>query len=189
MALAAPAQAQSVPGTAYFGGSPSNIVLSVPVRATVGGQCGFANGAAPNASLNVGAIDTNGWTADVPFTLECTGPSRIAIVSANGGLKTGATVSDPGYLGLAPYDVAVNVARTGGTTTSNCTAADLLTAAATACQLRGTASTTVGLSVPTPSFGLAGSYVRVSAPAYAGPGVLVTGTYTDTLTVTISPAP
>jgi hypothetical protein len=186
--VAVPAQAQSVPGTAYFGYSPNNITLSVPVRATIGSQCGFATGAVPTTSLNVGQIDTTGWTRDVAFTLECTGPSRIAILSSNGGLKTTGTVTDPGYLGLAPYNVAVNVVRTGGTTTGNCAAADLLSSAATACALRGTASTTVGLHVTSPSFGLAGSYVRVSAPAYPGPGVLVAGTYNDTLTVTISPA-
>lgn len=186
--VAVPAQAQSVPNTAYFGGSPNNIVLSVPVRATIGGQCGFATGAAPTDSFNVGAIDTTAWTRDVPFTLECTGPSNIAIVSANGGLKTAPAVTDPGYVGLAPYDVAVNVVRTGGSTTGGCTAADLLASASSPCALRGTASTLVGLNVPSPSFGLTGSYVRVSAPAYPGPNVLVNGTYTDTLTVTISPA-
>lgn len=186
--FAVPAQAQSVPGTAYAGGSPGNITVSVPVRATVGSQCGFATGAAPSANLNVGQIDVANWTFDVPFTLECTGPSRVAIVSTNGGLKTAGTITDPGYAGLAPYDVAVNVARTGATTTGNCAAADLSASAATVCQLRGTASTSVGLLVNAPSFGLTGSYVRVSAPAYAGPAVLVAGTYSDTLTVTVSPA-
>ena len=189
LACAAPAMAQSVPGTAYFGGSPTSITVSVPVIATVGGSCGFATGAAPNGSYNAGAIDTTAWTNDFSFTLQCTGPSRMAITSLNGGLKrTTPLAATPGYTDIAPYVVAVNVVRTGGTTTGNCAASELLTSASGPCALRGTASPTVGLYVNTPSFNLSGSYVRVSAPAFAGPAVLVNGTYTDTLTVTVSPA-
>ena len=55
------------------------------------------------------------------------------------------------------------------------------------CTFRGTASTTNGLQVPR-SFGLAGSFIKMSAPAYAGAGILVSGTYNDTLIVTVSPA-
>ncbi len=189
LAIAAPALAQNVPNTAYFGGSPSSITVSVPVIATVGGSCGFAPGAAPSGSYNAGAIDTTAWSNDFTFTLQCTGPSRLAVVSSNGGLKrTAALAATPGYTDLAPYNVAVNIVRTGGTTSDNCTASELLTSASGACALRGTASPTVGLYVNTPSFNLGGSYVRVSAPAFAGPAVLVEGSYTDTLTVTVSPA-
>jgi len=48
---------------AYAGGSPSNIVLSLPVTASVGGRCGFAPG------------------QDFPFTLECAAPFRAAVIS------------------------------------------------------------------------------------------------------------
>jgi hypothetical protein len=186
LATAAPAMAQSVPNTAYFGGSPSSITVSVPVRATVGGSCGFAPGAAPSGSQNVGQLDTTTWTYDFPFTLQCTGPSRIAVVSSNGGLKTSPSVATPGYLDTAPYDVAVHVVRTGGTTDGNCAASSMLASSLAVCALRGTASPTVGMSVSTPSFGLSGSYVRVTKSAYSG--VLVSGSYADTLTVTVSPA-
>ena len=187
-AAAAPAMAQNVPNTAYFGGSPTSITVSVPVIATVGGSCGFAPGAAPSGSQNVGLLDSPTWTYDFGFTLQCTGPSRIAVVSSNGGLKKPSLPSDPGYIGIAPYDVAVHVVRTGGATDGNCPAANLLTSSLNPCVLRGTASPTVGMSVATPSYNLSGSYVRVSALTY-GSDILVSGTdYTDTLTVTVSPA-
>lgn len=185
---ATPCLAQNVPGTAYFGGSPSNIVLSVPVIATVGGRCGFATGAAPSGTYAIpGAIDTSSWSHDFPFTLECTGPFRIAVVSTNGGLKT-APASDPGYVDKAPYNVLVNVVRTGGTTSGTCGASDLEASASTTCALRGTASPTVGMSVPFPSYQLSGSYLNVSSGPFTGPGYLVSGNYSDTLTVTVSPA-
>lgn len=189
LAGAAPAFAQNVPGTAYFGGSPSNIVVSVPVIATVGGQCGFASGAAPSGSYNAGAIDTTAWSNDFTFTLQCTGPSRIAILSTNGGLKRSPTAAlASGYTDLAPYDVAVHVVRSGGTTDGTCPAASLLSTSIATCALRGTASTTVGMQVATSSTGLSGSYVRVSAPAFSGSNILINGTYTDTLVVTVSPS-
>ena len=189
LASTAPAMAQNVPNTAYHGGSPTSITVSVPVIATVGGSCGFAAGAAPSGSYNAGAIDTTAWTNDFTFTLQCTGPSRLAIVSQNGGLKRGpAAVVTPGYTDLSPYNVAVSIVRTGGTTTGNCPASELLTSASGVCALRGTASPTVGLYVNTPSFNLGGSYVRVSAPAFPGPDILREGAYADTLIVTVSPA-
>jgi hypothetical protein len=187
LAMATPAAAQNVPNTAYFGGATNHIDVSVPVIATVGGRCGFATGGVPNASQNVGALDgANTWTYDFGFTLECTGPSRIAVLSSNGGLKTSPTVAAPGYLDTAPYDVAVHVVRTGGATDGNCQASNLLGSSVAACTLRGTAAPTVGMFVSSPSFGLSGSYVRVTKSAYTG--TLVSGSYGDTLTVTISPA-
>lgn len=183
------AKAQNVPGTAYYGGNPSNIVLTVPVIATVGGRCGFATNGAPSGTYNIpGTIDATTWSNQFPFTLECTGPFRIAVVSTNGGLKTTPT-SDPGYTDTAPYNVLVNVARSGGTTQGTCTAADLKATASTTCDLRGTASPTVGMSVPFPSYQLSGSYLQVSAPAYTATNpLLIAGSYTDTLTVTVSPS-
>lgn len=175
------------PNTAYNGYSPDKIVVSIPVIATVGGRCGFAENGAPQGTLEAGLIDTNDWSHQVDFTLECTGLSRIAVVSSNGGLKTAAPTA-PGYRNLAPYNVAVLVARSGGTSSGNCQSSSLAADATDTCALRGTASTAVGLAVTSPSYRLPGSHLTISAPAYAGPDVLVAGTYSDTLTVTISPA-
>lgn len=187
---ASPAAAQAFvpqPGTAYNGYSPSSLQLAIPVIATVGGRCGFATGGAPAGTKDAGAIDELAWSQDYGFTLECTGPSRFAITSVNGGLKTAGTAM-AGYATLAPYDVAVSIVRAGGVTTGNCAASELQEGAPGSCPLRGTASPSVGLFVASPSFALSGSYVRLSAPAYTGPDVLVAGAYADTLTVTISPA-
>ncbi len=180
--LAAPASAQT---TVYHG---SSAVLSVPVTATVGGICGFAPNDIAEGSYDAGAIDTTAWQNDFTFTLRCTGPSRLAIVSSNGGLETTPEPTDAGYIGLAPYDVDVHIVHNSGTADSSCTAAALEASSSDACALRGTASPTVGMFVPAPSYDLSGSYLRVSAPAYPGPSVLVSGAYGDTLTVTVSPA-
>ena len=195
--IAAPASASTTPITAYFRDpavpstymypGPAQAVISIDVKASVGGTCGFATNGAPNGTVNAGAIDTTGWSAQIPFTAECTAPWRIAVSSANGGLKNVATVPT-GYLNKAPYDVALNVASDGGPVTGTCPVAQLDAAlGSSACTFEGTASTTNGLQVPR-SFGLAGSYIQMSAPAYPGPSILINGGYADTLTVTVSPA-
>lgn len=193
IAVAQPALGQDYgPKLAYHpdsapSGSQPNAVLTIPVTASVGGTCGFQT--PPNADRNVGQIDTTAWTETVDFTPECTAPWRIAVSSANGGLLTAGT-PEPGYRNKAPYTVWLNIVQDGNATpvTANCAVADLYHAlGSSGCPFKGTASATEGLSVLR-SFGLAGSYIRVAAPAYPGPDVLIAGTYTDTLTVTVSPA-
>lgn len=195
--IAAPASADTTPITAYYHdpalttytyATPNqNAVIAIDVKASVGGTCGFATNGAPNGTVNAGAIDTTGWSAQIPFTAECTAPWRIAVSSANGALKNVATVPT-GYANKAPYDVALNVASDSGTVTGTCPVAQLDQAlGATGCNFKGTASTTNGLQIPR-SFGLAGSYIQMSAPAFPGPSILINGTYNDTLIVTVSPA-
>lgn len=200
--VAAPAQAQisqeqyaynrggAVP-VGYVYPAPAQAVLTVNVTASVGGTCGFATGAAPNATINKPNIDTTGWSAQVPFTAQCTAPWRIAVSSQNGALKNAATVPT-GYQNRAPYAVTVNVpfdtGSSTGTVVSTCPVAQIDQAlGSSSCNFKGTATTTNGLSVPR-SFNLSGSYIGVAAPAYPGPDILVEGTYTDVLTVTVSPA-
>lgn len=187
-AIADSVSAQStVPGpTVYVGGSRT---LPIPVTASVGGRCGFADGAAPFGSHDAGAIDRQMWAHQFPFTLNCNGASRVAVTSANGGLRTTALPSEAGYLGLAPYSVTLNLVGAGGTNVSaQCAVASLAAGAANPCAFLGLATQDVGLRMPSPSQNLAGSYLQVDAPAYAGPGVLVQGAYADTLTVTVSAA-
>lgn len=197
---AAPALADTAPITAYYRDpalgnyyypGPAEAKIYVNVTASVGGSCGFVPGSEPNATFNVGAIDTTAWTRDVPFTVNCTAPWRIAVSSLNGALKTAGT-APTGYQVKAPYTVALtlpwNNGSTSGTLTPSCPVAQLDQALGTSpCALKGTASTTVGQQVPR-SVGLAGSKVTVSAPAYPGPDILVAGTYSDTLIVTVSPS-
>ena len=175
----------------YVYPGPAQAVLTIDVTASVGGTCGFATGAAPSGTVNAGAIDTTAWGQNVPFTVQCTAPWRIAVSSANGALKT-ANAGATGYATIAPYDVALNLpydtGTSTGTVTSTCPVAQIDAALGSSpCNFKGTATTTNGLAVPR-SFNLSGSYMRVSAPAYSGPSVLVQGTYNDTLIVTVSPS-
>lgn len=192
---AQPALAQSsAPITAYWPDpalvgysypGPANAVLSIPVTASVGGQCGFQT--APNANLNVGNIDTTAWSYQVPFVAECTAPWRIAVSSYNGGLLNAVAVP-VGYRNKTTYTVSLNVNSDSGPVTGSCAVNDIEQGSgSTPCAFEGTASPSNGMLIPR-SFGLTGSYIQVNAPADPGPEILMTGTYTDVLTVTISPA-
>lgn len=193
---AMPAHADTAPITAYYRdpalvgyvyAGPANAVINIDVKASVGGTCGFATNGAPTGTVNAGAIDTTAWSAQVPFTAECTAPWRIAVSSQNGALKN-ATVPQSGYANVAPYDVALSVNSDGGTVTGTCPVAQLDQALPSSpCTFKGTASTTNGLQVPR-SYDLPNSYIQLSAPAYPGSDILVSGTYNDTLVVTVSPA-
>ena len=198
--IVTPAHANTAPITAYYHdpaligyvyATPNqNAIIAIDVKASVGGTCGFATNGAPNGTVNAGAIDTTGWSAQVPFTAECTAPWRIAVSSLNGSLKS-AAAAPTGYANTAPYTVALNVASDSGTITGSCPVAQIDQAlGSTPCNFKGTASTTNGLQVPR-SFGLSGSYIQMSAPSYNGnngTSILVAGGYGDTLTVTVSPA-
>lgn len=171
--------------TAYASGqgSPNSIQLTIPVTASVRAACGFAT--APSGTHNEPNFDNHAWSHDFGFTIDCSTASRIAVVSANGALRTSGTAPS-GYTTSAPYNVTLNVAQNSGVATGTCAVANLTTGGS--CTFRGPASTSQGLSVAV-SQNQSGSYVRVSAPVYAGANVLVASTgYTDTLTVTLSPA-
>jgi hypothetical protein len=180
---AAPAAAQQ---TAYAGGNP--IVLSVPVTASVGGRCGFTDGAAPTGSYRQENFDRQGLSNSFAFTMNCTGPSRVAVVSSNGGLVSSAA-APTGYTNRAAYDVTLNLVASDGKTTANATCAAATLTASGGCSFRGPASTSQGLRLAASSVNQAGSYVRVSAPPVTSGAQLVEGTYTDTLTITLSVAP
>ncbi len=192
---AVPAYADTAPITAYYRDlaltgyvypGPDKATIPIDVKASVGGTCGFATNGAPTASFTGLPIEA-GWTRQVAFTAECTAPWRIAVSSLNGALKNTATVS-VGYTNKAAYDVALNVASDSGTVTGTCPVAQIDQAlGSSSCNFKGTASTTNGLQVPR-SFDLSGSYIQMTAPAYTGSDVLYSGNYSDTLTVTVSPA-
>ncbi len=188
MTLAHPALASTAPITAYYQYptlGPANAVIQIPVTASVGGTCGFTT--APNDNLFHADIDTNGWSDQVPFTVECTAPWKIAVSSQNGALKNTGTVTG-GYQNKAPYTVSLNVASDAGTISAVCPVAEIDQAVGTSpCSFKGAASPTTGLTIAR-SFGLSGSYIQVAAPAYPGPDLLIPGNYNDTLIVTISPA-
>lgn len=202
-----PAAAQDISATVYAPGdippgsaAGTSITLTpIYVRASVGGRCGFGDGQAPGGTVNQPDFDVTGFDATFNFVLECTGPSRVGVVSANGGLfQTNAT--DPGYTGLAPYDVGLTLVGNGGATaTASCEAASLA-AGVTSCttayggtggpqtNFTGPADETTGLLLNASSTTGATSSIRVRAAAYNGGDVLVSGSYQDVLTVTVSPS-
>lgn len=171
-------------------GSPNNIVLSVPVTASVGGVCGFASANAPSGTFSAGDI-TQAWSVAVNFQLDCNVASRVAIVSANGGLLAPGTPAT-GYTNKAPYTVGLVLNGTANATTAtgSCAAANLVTGGSCS-TLLGPSSATQGLRLTGPSVG-ATSTLTLSAPIYPGPNILIASAanaYTDTLTVTISASP
>lgn len=184
---AAPACAQTV---YYAAGQPGvaggAATVGVQVRASVGGHCGFTDTQAPGGSFTQNNFDVTGFSRDFAFQLDCTGPSRVAVVSQNGGLLTGGT-APAGYAALAPYTVSLNLVGNSAVATGSCAVATLTTAAATPCAFRGPASTAAGLQLTSNSVSQTGTYLRVSAPAYTA-GTLIAGSYSDTLTVTVSVA-
>ncbi|MDE1918924.1 MAG: hypothetical protein KGJ57_22745 [Sphingomonadales bacterium] len=182
-------RAQGLSQTVYApgDGAPNSITLPILVTASVGGRCGFAPGALPQGTYDAGAIDSAAWGKQFPFSLECTGPSRVAVVSSNGGLlNASAGTLAPGYAALAPYTVAVHLVGGSSTADDNCAVSTLTASASGPCSFRGPSSQTQGLYLSSPSYDVTGSYIQVSAPAYSGSSVLVNGNYTDTLTVTVS---
>jgi hypothetical protein len=191
--IAGPVSAQV---TAYAAGQMGNptgvtsIPLQIQVQASVGGRCGFAAGNAPSGTRDQRDFDVTGFTFDFPFQLDCTGPSRVAVVSTNGGLKTAGSVPT-GYATLAPYDVTLNLVGASTTVNATCAVASLSATATATCTtpFRGPASTALGLRLPATSVNQNGSFLRASAPAFPGPAILAAGEYADTLVVTVSAAP
>ena len=177
--------------TVYAAGQPGVVggfaTLPVQVTASVGGHCGFATGSAPSGTYSQPDFDVTGLNHDFTFVLDCTGPSRVAVVSTNGGLLTGGS-APTGYTTLAPYTVTLNLVGSTATANGSCAVATLTASAGAPCTFRGPVSASQGLLLNSTSVSQPGTYLRVSAPAYAGSSALVGGTYSDTLTVTVSAA-
>jgi hypothetical protein len=172
--------------TAVAGGNPNHIDLSIPVTASVAVRCGIAIGGTYTAP------DINaGFTHDFDFVLQCNVPTRVAVESVNGGLLAPVSTPPPGYARLAPYHVTLHLVGNAGVTsvTADCEAQVLLASTALPCTFKGPASTTQGLKLNGASSNAVGSYLRVSAPIYAGANRLIASSgYADTLTVTLSAA-
>jgi len=182
---AMPAAAQV---TAYASGqgAVNRVEVGIDVRASVRDRCGFASAGAPSGTLEQAEFDRTGLLKDFALRLNCSGASRVAVTSRNGALVQDATVA--GFSSSAPYEVQLRLAADNGTVaTQSCDAATLRTAGT--CTLSGTASGSAGLKLGAASTGNNGSYLRISAPPYAGSQPLLAGDYSDTLTITVSVAP
>jgi hypothetical protein len=189
LAYAQPALADpsTLPSPTYTPGSP--FTGTIKVTASVGGACGFAS--APSASYTVNDIDTTAWSRQKDFNLDCNVASRVAVISSSGGLKNPTVPGTPGYTNLAPYTVDLFLQGSTTTSSGSCTAASLKDGTCTA--FYGTAVTgqTTGLRLASSSVNIPGSYIKLSAPAYgfAGPNLLINGSYSDTLTISVAAAP
>lgn len=174
--------------TAYAAGQGgiNNIEVGVPVRASVLGRCGFASGGAPSGRVDQADFDQTGLSQDFAIQLNCTGASRIAVTSLNGGMASQPSSGDAPQ--KAPYRVALFLVADNGTNaTASCDAAALV--AGGNCAFSGAASQSDGLKLAGASTKANGSYLRVSAPRYAGSAELAAGRYSDTLSITISVSP
>jgi hypothetical protein len=192
MSSATPALADIGPLTAYYkepDKGPPSVQFKLDVLASVGGRCGFASGSAPNGSIDAGEIDVALWNGQVAFMPNCTAQWRSAVSSQNGALKSDTPTGGAlGFTDVAPYTVSLHVVHDTGFIDRNCPVDQIAASlTASACEFRGTASPSNGMLVPR-SFSKPGSYIAAGAPAYTGTSKLVAGNYTDTLTVTISPA-
>lgn len=174
---------------AVNGGAVSAVQVQVPVRASVSSSCGFSASALPNGTRNLGDVSSP-FTYDFNFRLQCSGPLRVGVQSANGGLLAPGATPATGYTRLAPYEVVLRlVGNTGVPQAEGVCAAALLVPASGTCGIRGAASPTQGLRLSGASQDVAGSFVRVRSPSAANPNILVASTgYADTLTITLSPA-
>lgn len=164
--------------------------IPINITAHVGETCGFKD-APPADTYDAGDI-RNAFAHQTDFQLECNGPLRMAITSQNGGLYNGGGTANTGYSNLEIYSVKLNIVPTSGSAvTATCTTDQLVSTLSTSsCPFFGTASTSVGLLLNSPSYDVSGSYVQVSnGSGYSGPPVLnASNNYTDTLTVTLSAA-
>ena len=102
-----PVRAQT---TAYAAGqgAVNSIEVGVEVRASVTGRCGFATSGAPSGTIDQADFDVNGFSRDFAIQLNCTGASRIAVSSLNGGMASQAA-GGSGYQTKAPYRVALSI--------------------------------------------------------------------------------
>lgn len=182
---AVPALAQA---TAYAPGQGSlnRIEVGIEVRASIRDRCGFAADGAPAGTVSQPEFDRQGINREFAIRLNCTGASRVAVSSQNGALAHAEPAA--GYASAAPYDVELRLVGDNGTVASGtCAAAGLR--AAGGCSFGGSATGSNGLRLNAASTRANGSYLRVSASPYAGSAPLMAGSYSDTLTITVSAAP
>src|SRR5213596_1517055 len=115
MLLGSPSTAMAqTSGQAVYGKAPAAATLTVNVRASVSAACAFSAGAVPGGSYSVGNVE-GAYSIDIGFSLRCNTPSRVGIVSANGGLMAAGVPSvPPGYARLAPYQIMLRLAGDAG---------------------------------------------------------------------------
>ena len=189
LAMAALAGAMAMPAygqvTAYAAGqgAVNRIEVGIDVRASVRDRCGFAAEGLPSGSVNQADFDRTGINKEFAIRLNCSGASRIAVSSLNGGMASAQAA--PGYASTAPYNVELKMVGDNGTVATGACQASALKATGT-CTFSGTAARTNGLMLGAASTKANGSFLRVSAQPYTGQQPLLAGSYSDTLIITVS---
>ena len=172
-ALAAMAGAAAAQGVAT---QAINLSAHVAHYCVIDGAASSVSRTATVTTSN-GAVATPGPTALTPATRSkviCTSNAKIQLTTARGGLTNGTTPMDAQYTNKIHYTAKA---------TYNGTTETLTTTDATAAGFTTTGTTTVGGAQTNVNLDLS---VEVLATP---PGkFLVGGTYTDTITVTLSPA-
>jgi|SRR5579872_502841 len=170
--------------------SPNNIPLFIEVTAKISSACGTTT--LPNATVNVGELNAVLPNTQVALDINCTGAFRMALVSSNGGLKSG-VAAPAGYTNLRDYNVSLHIVDNtlAGNDSSTCLASQLTTGSSACPNLIGPATSSApGFRVPNASNNQSGSYLLISNANLSGPNILVSDTgYTDTLTITLTAAP
>jgi hypothetical protein len=188
LALPSIAMAQSS-GETVAGHSQSAATLTINVTASVSPSCSFSSQNMPSGTYSVGDVEA-AYSLDVGFSLRCNAPSRVGIVSDHGGLQApGLLAPPPGYARLAPYQITLRLVGDGGTSAQATCQSPNLVAGSLGCVFRGPATAMNGLRLSGPSGDSPGSFIRISSRGYSDPATLIaSNSYSDRLTVTISPA-
>jgi len=166
----------TIAGSASAATIPDNLVSSLSYRVvgTITPSCSLSQ---PVQDVEViGLQDPNSDTVqatdtDLPFTVSCTAPVKVTMASARGGLQTDSASSDPDFASLVGYQATLDLPGASGSLD---------------CRSDAMAS------------GGAGCVRDLEDPAIQGDGkirihtaasgdLLLTGTYSDTVTLTISP--
>lgn len=156
-------------------------VLTVTASGTIGSSCGLTS-ASPVGSPNLSASGSVGATV----TVNCNTGFRLNALSAQGAIKS-ATSAPANFSNNVPYSLTVSVPlETGGPASATCASSTLATGQSSCALSPGN---TTGLS----SSGKASLNKTASLTfAYTVPALptrLIAGTYSDTVTLTITVAP
>jgi hypothetical protein len=183
------AMAQSAGQNDSAGSLITRAELRINVTASVSASCAFSTGNSPDGNYSLGNLE-NAYLLDVIFSLSCNSPSRVGIVSANGGMRAADIAAAPaGYSGLAPYEITLSLAGDNGASAQETCQSPTLLAGAGGCVFRGPATATNGLRLPGASKDAPGSFIRISSTGWSESTILMaSNAYADRLTITISPA-
>jgi hypothetical protein len=164
LAQGAPVAAQGKNEVSAAGQGWSGFMPRVPARGRLTALPG---------SVNLGALTKTG-TQFIPFQVNCNAPFNYSVRSREGALKTGALNVPPGFVVKIPYSLETRIPTNEGLIIDQC------------------GSATLAMSVPSCGHGGSGSAIAIEQIgslmiSWAISDELVVGTYTDVVTLSVSP--